>query len=69
MCVGKLGWVNRVLLLGLALCRSQLASILLASTITKCQQLTDKVSEIRFLQVRERQINKFNRLLQKRKEI
>ena len=51
------------------LCRSQLASILSTSTMMQCQQLIDKVNEIRFCKVRERQINKFNRLLQKRKEI
>ena len=51
------------------LCRSQLASILSTSTMNKCQQLIDKVSEPRFLKVRERQINKFNRLLHKKKDI
>ena len=34
--------------------------------MNKCQQLIDKVSELRFLKVRERQMNKFNRLLLKR---
>ena len=32
----------------------------------KCQQFIDKVSELRFLKIRERQINKFNRLLLKK---
>ena len=35
-------------------------------TKNKCQQLIDKVSELRFLNVRERQINTFNRLLLKK---
>ena len=48
------------------LCRSQLLSILSTSTMNKCQQLIGKVSELRFLKVRERQINKFNRLLLKK---
>ena len=34
--------------------------------MNKCQQLVDKVSELIFLKVRERQINKFNRLLLKK---
>ena len=29
----------------------------------KCQQFIDKVSELRFLKIKERQVNKFNRLL------
>ena len=32
----------------------------------KCQQFIDKVSELRFLKIKERQINKFNRLLLKK---
>ena len=40
------------------LCRSQLASLLSTSTMNKCQELIDKVSEFRYLKVRERQINK-----------
>ena len=47
------------------LCRSQLASLSWRSTMNKCQELIDKVSEFRYIKVRERQINKFNRLLQK----
>ena len=31
----------------------------------ECQELIDKVREFRYLKVRERQISKFNRLLQK----
>ena len=47
------------------LCRSQLASISLSTSLLECQELIDKVRESRYLKVRERQINKFNRLLQK----
>ena len=32
----------------------------------KCQQFIDKVSGLRFLKIKERQINKFNRLLLKK---
>ena len=48
------------------LCRSQLASILSTSTMNKCQELIDKLNEFRYLKVRERQINKSNRLLHKK---
>ena len=41
-------------------------SVLSTSTMNKCQEFIDKVGEFRYLKVRERQINKFNRLLQKR---
>ena len=34
--------------------------------MNKLQQLIDRVSELRFLKVRERQVNKFNRLLLKK---
>ena len=34
--------------------------------MNKCQELIDKVSEFRYLKVRERQMNKFNRLLHKK---
>ena len=34
--------------------------------MNKCQQLIDRVSELRFLKVGERQINKLNRLLLKK---
>ena len=50
------------------LCRSQLASILSTSTMNKCQESIDKVSKFRYLNVSERQINKFNRLLKKRRK-
>ena len=32
----------------------------------KCQQFIDKVSEVRFLKIEERQVNKVNRLLLKK---
>ena len=32
----------------------------------KCQQFIDKVSEHRFLKIKERQVNKFNRLMLKK---
>ena len=46
-------------------CRSQLASIISTTSMLECQELTDKVRESRYLKVRARQINKFNRILQK----
>ena len=49
--------------------RSHLVSLLSTSTFFKCQELIDEVSKLRYLKVRERQINKFNRLLQKKKGI
>ena len=48
------------------ICRSQLALIVSTNIMQKCQELIDKVREFRYLKVRERKINKFNRLLQKR---
>ena len=45
------------------LCRSQLASILSITSMLECQEFIDKVSEFRYLKVKQRQINKFNRLL------
>ena len=42
---------------------SKLASIVSATIMDKCQQFIDKVSELRFLKIKERQVNKFNRLL------
>ena len=44
---------------------SQLAFIVSTTTMQQCQELIDKVREFRYLKVWERQINKFNRLLQK----
>ena len=48
------------------LSRSKLASIVSATIMDKCQQFIDKVSELRFLKIKERQVNKFNRLLFKK---
>ena len=45
---------------------SNLASIISTSTMDKCQQFIDKVSELRFLKIKERQVNKFSRLLHKK---
>ena len=47
------------------ICRSQLASIISATSMLECLELIDKVSESGYLKVRARQISKFNRLLQK----
>ena len=46
-------------------CRLQLASIISTTSLLECQELIDKVRESRYLKVRTRQFNKFNRLLQK----
>ena len=48
------------------LCRSQLASIILAQRLRECQGFIDKVGEIRFTKVKQRQLNKFNNLLNKK---
>ena len=48
------------------LCRSQLASILSAQKLRECQGFIDKVGEIRFTEVKQRQLNKFNNLLNKK---
>ena len=48
------------------LCRSQLASIISAQRLRKCQGFIDKVGEIRFTKVKQRQLNKFNNLLNKK---
>ena len=49
----------------LDICRSQLASIVTTPIMEQCQNLINKVRELRYLKTRDRQINKFNRLLQK----
>ena len=48
-------------------CRSKLAAIISTQRLRKCQDFVDKVSEIRFNKVKQRQLNKFN-LLTIRKE-
>ena len=45
---------------------SKIASVVPTSIMDKCQQFIDKVSELRFLKVKERQVSKFNRLLLKK---
>ena len=50
-------------------CRTQLASIISAERLRECQGFINKVSEIRFTKVRQRKLNKFNNLINKRKEI
>ena len=47
-------------------CRSQLASIISAQRLRKCQGFIDKVGEIRFTKIRQRQLNKYNMLLNKK---
>ena len=47
-------------------CRTQLASIISAERLRECQGFINKVSEIRFSKVRQRQLNKFNILINKK---
>ena len=47
-------------------CRTQLASIISAERLRECQGFVDKVSKIRFTKVRQRQLNKFNILINKK---
>ena len=47
-------------------CRSQLASIISAQRLRECQGFIDKVGEIRFTKVKQRQVNKYNILLNKK---
>ena len=47
-------------------CRTQLASIISAERLRECQSFINKVSEIRFTKVRQRQLNKFNILINKK---
>ena len=47
-------------------CKTQLASIISAERLRECQGFIDKVSEIRFTKVRQRQLNKFNILINKK---
>ena len=47
-------------------CRTPLASIISAQRLKECQGFIDKVSEIRFIKVRQRQLNKFNILINKK---
>ena len=45
------------------LCRSKLASTLSTYMLRECQGFIEKVGEIRFSKVKQRQVNKFNNLL------
>ena len=47
-------------------CRSQLASIISTQRLRECQGFIDKVGEIRFTKVKQRQLNKYNILLNKK---
>ena len=48
------------------LCRSKIASILSTQRFRECQGFVEKVGEIRFNKVKQRQLNKFNILLNKK---
>ena len=48
------------------LCRSQLASILSTQRLRECQGFVEKVGKIRFNKVKQRQLKKFNNLLNKK---
>ena len=47
-------------------CRSQLASIISAQRLRECQGFLDKVGEMRFTKVKQRQLNKYNILFNKK---
>ena len=47
-------------------CRTQLASIISAERLRECQGFINKVSQIKFTKVRQRQLNKFNILINKK---
>ena len=47
-------------------CRSQLASIISAQRLRECQGFIDTVGKIRFTKVKQRQLNKYNILLNKK---
>ena len=47
-------------------CRTQLASIISVERLRECQDFINKVSETRFIKVRQRQLNKFNILINKK---
>ena len=51
------------------LCRSQLASILSTQRLRECQGFIEKVGEFRVTKVKQRQLNKFKNLLNKKEEI
>ena len=47
-------------------CRAKLASIILEERLEQCQGFINKVSELRFNKVKQRQINKLNHLVSKK---
>ena len=47
-------------------CRAKLASIILQERLQQCQDFINKVSELRFNKVKQRQINKLNHLVTKK---
>ena len=47
-------------------CRAKLASIISQERLEQCQHFIDKVSELRFNKVKQRQINKLNHLVTKK---
>ena len=47
-------------------CRAKVASISLAERLGECQDFINKVSKLRFIKVKQRQINKFNHLVTKK---
>ena len=47
-------------------CRDKLASIILQDRLEQCQDFINKVSELRFNKVKQRQINKLNHLVTKK---
>ena len=47
-------------------CRAKLASIIMAERLEECQGFINKVSELRFNKVKQRQINKLNHLVSKK---
>ena len=50
----------------IGLTRSQIASILPTPSYSKCQEFIEKVKELRFKKVKDRQVRKFNNLLNKK---
>ena len=49
-------------------CRLRLAALVTPSTIEKCTTFISKVRESRHIKIRDRQVNKFNRLMGKEKD-
>ena len=47
----------------LDICRSRLSSIVTRTTMCMCTEFINKVRESRFIKVRDRQVNKFSRLM------